>query len=126
MTSYRSPNNRPELKDYRKQLRSNLTSAEATLWKYLKRKQLVGRKFRRQFSVESYIIDFYCPAEKLAVELDGAHHFTEEGLLYDEERTKVLNAHGIKVIRFENVEVFNALEAVLHAIKNNFLHPPDP
>ncbi|MEQ9101011.1 MAG: DUF559 domain-containing protein [Imperialibacter sp.] len=118
--------NRPVLKGYRKQLRNNLTSAEATLWNYLKGKQLEGRKFRRQFSVENYIIDFYCPSERLAVELDGAGHFTEEGLVYDEERTKVLNAHEIRVIRFENKEVFEAIEHVLHAIKSNFTQPPHP
>lgn len=112
--------NRKGLKDYRKQLRNNLTSAEATLWKLLKGKQLEGRKFRRQFSVENYILDFYCPSERLAVELDGAGHFTEDGFLYDEERTKVLNSLDIKVIRFENKEVFDSPEHVLHAIKSQF------
>lgn len=120
----RQINNRPELKENRKQLRNNLTSAEATLWRFLKGKQLDGRRFRRQFSVENYILDFYCPAEKLAVELDGADHYTTAGFEYDEERTKFLNAQGIKVIRFENIEVFQALESVLEEIKSNFTSPP--
>ena len=120
MVGKRQINNRPELKENRKTLRCNLTGAEATLWKYLKRKQLDGRKFRRQFSVENYILDFYCPSEKLAVELDGAGHFTSAGFDYDEERTKVLNSHGINVIRFENKQVFEALENVLEEIKSNF------
>ncbi|MDW7694285.1 endonuclease domain-containing protein [Flammeovirgaceae bacterium SG7u.111] len=113
-------NNRIALKGFRKQLRNNSTKAEVHLWRFLKGKQLEGRKFRRQFSIENYIIDFYCPSEKLAVELDGAGHFTEEGMKYDEERTKVLNSHGIRVIRFENKVVFEAIEAILEEIKNNF------
>ena len=84
-------NNKPSLKPYRKQLRNNLTSAEATLWKHLQRKQLEGRKFRRQHSVGNYILDFYCPAEKLCVELDGAAHFTESGVESDQKRTIYLN-----------------------------------
>ena len=122
---YKKPiNNRPELKAFRKDLRNNLTSAEATLWIHLKGRKLGGRKFRRQFSIENYIIDFYCPAEKLAIELDGAGHFTSAGFEYDEERTKQLNTHGIRVIRFENREVFDDLESVLEEIKNNFTTPP--
>ena len=120
----RQINNKPALKENRKRLRKNLTSAEATLWKFLKAKQLEGRKFRRQFSVENYILDFYCPAEKLAIELDGAGHFTSAGHDYDKKRTKFLGSHGIKVIRFENVKVFKALESVLEEIKNNFTTPP--
>lgn len=116
-------NNRTELKQSRKSLRNNATAAEATLWKFLKGKQLEGRKFRRQHSVDNYILDFYCPAEKLAIELDGDDHYTDAGLEYDDERTKVLNTHGIKVIRFENCEVFEALEAVLEEIKSNFTNP---
>jgi very-short-patch-repair endonuclease len=119
----RQINNRPALKEFRKDLRNNLTSAEVTLWKFLKGKQLEGRKFRRQFSVENYILDFYCPSEHLAIELDGAHHFTAAGYAYDTERTKVLNNHGITVIRFENKEVFEALEAVLEKIKDSFTNP---
>ncbi|MCH2232189.1 MAG: DUF559 domain-containing protein [Crocinitomicaceae bacterium] len=54
-------NNKPELKEKRKELRNNATSAERLLWQALKGKQLQGRKFRRQFSVHNYIMDFYCP-----------------------------------------------------------------
>lgn len=113
-------NNRPELKQFRKELRNNSTSAEVTLWLCLKGKQLGGRKFRRQHSIENYILDFYCPSEKLAVELDGAGHFTAAGYEYDLKRTALLESHGIKVIRFENCEVFEAIEAVLETIKKNF------
>ena len=117
-------NNHPYLKENRRTLRNNSTSAEATLWLSLKEKQLEGRKFRRQFSIENYIVDFYCPSEKLAIELDGADHYTSAGYEYDQERTKVLESHGIKVLRFENVEVFKALENVLETIKQNYTKPP--
>lgn len=116
----RQINNKPSLKDFRKDLRNHGTSAEATLWNYLKKRQLEGRKFRRQFSVENYILDFYCPSEKLAVELDGAHHYTAAGIQQDQERDEFLYSLGIKVLRFENIEVFRALESVLETIKANF------
>ena len=90
------------------------------MWNYLKGKQLEGRKFRRQFSVGNYILDFYCPAEKLCIELDGAGHFTSAGYEYDEERTGYLNRLGITVIRFENKTVFDATENVLESIMSNF------
>jgi len=119
MKNYQT-NNRPELKENRKALRNNSTSAEAFLWNFLKGKQLKGRKFSRQFSVGNYILDFYCPAEKLCIELDGADHFTSAGYEYDEERTAYLNKLGITVIRFENNTVFEATESVLETIVNNF------
>lgn len=118
--------NRKELGTYRKELRNNLTSAEATLWIQLKGKQLDGRKFRRQHSVGTYILDFYCPSEKLCVELDGAGHFTPEGVAYDKERTAYLNSLNIRVIRFENAEVFERMEKVLSEIKSNFATPNPP
>ena len=67
-------NNLPYLKTFRKELRNNLTPAEAKFWKIVQNKNLEGRKFRRQHSVGNYILDFYCPSEKLAVELDGEVH----------------------------------------------------
>ncbi len=74
-------------KDERRTLRSNLTPAEAKLWSVLKSSQLHNRKFRRQYSIGEFIVDFYCPEEKLAVELDGAGHFTVSGNLHDAART---------------------------------------
>lgn len=114
--------NRDYLKKFRKDLRNNSTSAEATLWRYLKGKQL-GKKFRRQHSVGNYILDFYCASDRIAVELDGAQHFSDEGISYDEERTKYLNRFNIKVIRFENAKVFEDIQAVLSEIKKVFDHP---
>jgi very-short-patch-repair endonuclease len=113
-------NNLNYLKTNRKALRSNLTPAEAGLWKLLQGSKLDGKKFRRQHSVGNYILDFYCPSQKLAIELDGAGHFTEEGIAKDEERTKYLNECGIKVIRFENKLVFDKTDWVIDEIKKNF------
>jgi very-short-patch-repair endonuclease len=66
--------NRPELKEVRKKLRNQATPAEAALWKLLSGKKCGGLKFRRQHSVGPYILDFYCPEAKLAIEVDGNAH----------------------------------------------------
>lgn len=113
-------NNLPEYKTFRKELRNNLTPAEAKLWTFLKGKQLDGRKFRRQHSIDKYILDFYCPEEKLGVELDGAGHFTTLGWEYDKERDAFIQQFGIKVIRFENKIVWDYPEELLEEIRNNF------
>lgn len=112
--------NRQYLKDFRRELRNNSTSAESELWKYLKGAQLMGRKFRRQHSIGNFILDFYCPFERLAVELDGQVHNHAAAELADQERDQALNSLGIKVIRFENEEVFQHLEAILQEISDNF------
>ncbi|AYA37332.1 DUF559 domain-containing protein [Hymenobacter oligotrophus] len=92
--------NRQELKQTRKQLRGNLTPAEAALWKALQGGRLDNRKFRRQHSVGPYILDFYCPAERLAVELDGQGHFDVAGEAHDVARAAYLRHVGIRVLRF--------------------------
>ena len=113
--------NIPQLKEKRKLLRKNLTPAEAALWRILKAKQLNGVKFRRQFSVGPYILDFYCPSHKLAIELDGAHHYTEEGMANDKVRDAFLKQHGIDVLRVENKIVFEN-EAQLISLIQDYLN----
>ena len=113
-------NNLPKLKTFRKKLRNNLTPAEATFWKVVKNKQFENRKFRRQHSIGSYILDFYCPSEKLAMELDGEVHFVDKQRVYDRERRLFLEHFGVKVLRFENRIVFEELIWMLDVIKNNF------
>ena len=112
--------NRPELTPFRKKLRNNGTSAEAVLWIRLKHSQLEGRKFRRQHSIGNYIVDFYCPEEKLVIELDGEGHFWEDGLKRDHRRKCYLNSLGIQVIRFENKWVFDDMEYLLNEIRGCF------
>ncbi len=113
-------NNCPELKTFRKELRHNLTPAEARLWSYLQRKQLDGRRFRRQHSVGGYILDFYCPQEWLAIELDGQPHFSVEAAEYDRERELFLAHFKIRVLRFVNRTVFDNPQGVLSCIRSNF------
>ncbi len=113
-------NNLTFLKDTRRHLRRNMTEAELVLWEVLKDKKLSGRKFRRQHSIGYYIADFYCPSEDLIIELDGQHHFTEEGINADIDRDAHLAMMNKKVLRFENKEVLNNLTSVLKQIKANF------
>ena len=112
--------NRKYLEERRKSLRKNLTPAEAALWKRLQSKKLEGRKFRRQHSIENFIVDFYCPKEKLIIELDGAYHLDFAQQNYDLERTERLEFLGFKVIRFENKLVFEDIEFVLEEISSHF------
>ena len=112
--------NRKYLVERRKELRNNSTSAEAALWKSLQRNQLEGRKFRRQHSIDNYIVDFYCPSEKLIIELDGAVHLDFVNSNYDYEREQKLKSLGFKVLRFENKVVFENLESLLNKIKLSF------
>ena len=110
--------NKKYLENKRKKLRNNSTPAEVFLWKHLKQKQISGKKFRRQHSIGNYIVDFYCPEERLVIELDGEVHFEEETMKYDEERSKYLNELNIKVLRFENQQILNNLESVLNKISS--------
>jgi very-short-patch-repair endonuclease len=112
--------NKKELMPKRKELRNNSTYAEVFFWQQVKGRQLEGRKFRRQSSIGSYIVDFYCPEEKLVVELDGEVHFDEEAIKYDKKRTEFMESVGLKVIRFENNEVLKNTEYVLSKIKECF------
>jgi very-short-patch-repair endonuclease len=78
------------------------------------------QKISTQHSVGAYILDFYCPEEHLAIELDGQQHFTESGQGYDLERTRYLEALNIRVLRFENNNVFHYIDEVLNDIQKSF------
>ena len=114
--------NRKYLEKFRKDLRNNLTSAEAYLWRELQGRKFEGRKFRRQHSINNFIVDFYCPAEQLIIELDGMVHFNPEAQEKDRKRDAILKEMGFKIMRFENRMVFEHLETVLKEIKENFQH----
>jgi very-short-patch-repair endonuclease len=110
--------NQPSQGELRRELRTHGTSAEATLWLMLKAKQVEGVKFRRQFSVGPYVLDFYSPELRLCIELDGQSHFTPEVYEHDRQRTEYLNRlHDIRTIRFENEDVFRSPEGVLSEIR---------
>ncbi len=112
--------NKKELESFRKELRNNATPAEAFLWKYLSNKKAEGRKFRRQHSINNYIVDFFCPSERLIIELDGSGHLSPNGEEKDARRTAYLEGLDYKIIRFENKMVFENLALVLMEIKDNF------
>jgi len=109
-------NNRRQLKQRRRQLRNDPTAAEKLLWLYLKQSQCDGRKFRRQSSYGPYIMDFYCPSERLCIELDGDSHSTSESQAHDTAKDSYLQRHHIKVIRFTNEEVYASVEKVLEKV----------
>lgn len=92
-----------------------MTEAEKLLWLRLRYDQL-GQRFKRQQSIGPYVIDFYCPAKKVAIELDGSQHNEYQKKLYDKERTEYLNSLDIKVIRFWNDEIFKKLSWVIETI----------
>ncbi len=95
-------------------LRDNMTPAEGLLWSALRNKQLLGLRFRRQHAVGNFILDFYCPACKLAIEVDGAVH--DDRQTEDALRTQKLEQHGYQVLRFRNEEILNNLNQVLQII----------
>ncbi|EGJ31575.1 MULTISPECIES: endonuclease domain-containing protein [Moorena] len=101
-------------------LRKTMTPVEKKLWScYLKNFQF---RVLRQRPIANFIVDFYCAALKLVIEVDGDSHYTESGQAYDEERTHILEGYGLKVIRFTNDEVLHNFEAVCDRISSEL--PP--
>jgi very-short-patch-repair endonuclease len=109
--------NRSYLKTNRKRLRNNSTLAEVVLWKYIKGKQILNTKFRRQHAIGNHIVDFYCTDLNLIIELDGNYHFTEDGILKDEKRDRKLENRYENILRFENKLVLERIETVLKVIE---------
>lgn len=105
-------------------LRKRQTKAEAVLWQALRNRKLGGKKFLRQqpiiFQLDGFkrffVADFYCHELKLVIEVDGGIHETQKE--YDKLRTHIINALGIRVIRFKNDEVMQSLQSTLTTIKN--------
>lgn len=109
--------NRQEEKEKRQSLRRERPAAEVILWGRLRGEQL-SYKFRRQYSVGPYIVDFYCPHWKLAIEIDGATHEGEEAVVYDANRPAYIESFGIRVLRFTNQQVYQQLDVVVENIAN--------
>jgi len=95
-------------------LRNEATEAEKALWARLRRRQVLGYKFRRQQVLGRYIVDFVCLDKRLVVEVDGSQHFEQES--YDKARSRWLETQGYQVMRFLNNEVLADIEAVIDAI----------
>ena len=112
-----------QLKSNSRQLRVNMTEAEQKLWYRIRRKQINNWQFYRQKPLGPYIVDFYCPAAGLVIELDGSQHFVEEHRLADQQRDLYLTKQGLQVLRFDNRQVLLEMEAVLEVIRQI---PPSP
>jgi very-short-patch-repair endonuclease len=104
----------PSIKLAAKQLRKTLTPAEEVLWNALRNRQLAGLKFRRQYPVGRFILDFYCSTYKLVIEVDGEIH--DHQIDYDTARTQHLQSYGYRVLRFSNQQVLANFPAVLSEI----------
>jgi very-short-patch-repair endonuclease len=113
---HQKPRTDPVILARARELRREMTPQERKLWALLRRKQLYGLKFRRQHPLHRFILDFYCHAHRLAVEIDGQGHAEPDQRAYDQARTRWLNDHGVRVIRFTNREVETNIEGVLDEI----------
>jgi len=113
--------NRTTEKPRRQLLRREMPRAEKILWSKLRGRQMLGYKFRRQFSVQTYVVDFYCAPARLAIEIDGDSHFQKGSPARDDARQAAIESFGIDFLRFRNVEVFEHLEVVLGAIERKLL-----
>jgi very-short-patch-repair endonuclease len=102
----------------RKRLRKNLTATELILWTAVRNNKL-GIRFRRQYGVKAFVLDFYCPARKLAIEVDGGVHLTDRQSAIDKDRQRIIENLGIKFLRFTNEQVRQNLTAVLKSIKDS-------
>ena len=100
-------------KDKRRSLRQDIVKAEKVIWGKIRNRQIEDCKFRRQYSVDKFVIDFYNPILKLAIEIDGESHFEEGAAEYDRERQSYIESLGIKFIRFTNNDVYENLDGVL-------------
>ena len=104
------------LKSFSRKLRTDMTDAEQLLWKYVRRKQLCNIQFYRQKPIGYYIVDFYAPAARLIVEIDGGQHFFDEHLRKDQKRDAYLSSLNLKILRFNNWQILKSLGDVLKEI----------
>ena len=104
------------LKERRRELRKKATNEERELWHYLRGRKLCGYKFLRQFSINRFIMDFYCAQYRIAIEIDGSQHATDQGTTYDSERTAILSEFGVTIIRFTNDDINKRIGHVLKTI----------
>ncbi|MFH0874080.1 MAG: endonuclease domain-containing protein [Candidatus Komeilibacteria bacterium] len=109
--------NKPEETFKRRILRVNNPLAELRMWYLLRNRRLNNQKFRRQYGIGSFVVDFYCPEAKLVIEIDGATHSTKGELENDQKRQDYIESLGLTVIRFTNEEVYYRPDRVLRKIR---------
>jgi very-short-patch-repair endonuclease len=107
--------NQSEQKTLRAKLRSEISDYEKIIWSKLRRSQL-GVKFRRQYGIGPYVVDFYCPSIKLAIEIDGESHGEDNNPQYDKCRQEYIESFGVHFLRFSNMDVRDNLEDILFVI----------
>lgn len=105
-----------DLKEFSRYLRKNSTLGEVLLWNQLKNSKLKGYQFNRQKPLDNYIVDFYCKKLNLVIEIDGITHDFPDKIIKDERRQKILEALGLKFLRFREEEVRKNMPIVLKTI----------
>ncbi len=109
--------NKATEKEKRRKLRNNMTKAEVLIWLQLKNKKLLGQRFLRQYGVGPFVVDFFAPEQRLAIEIDGATHLSDEEIEYDKRRQSEIENLGISFLRFTNEMVYEDMYNVLEKIK---------
>lgn len=115
-TKYKS-----NLKETSRDLRKNLTEAEKLLWSKIRRRQINSFQFYRQRPILNYVVDFYCPVARLAIEIDGGQHFEERNIIKDKIRDEELRKLNIKILRFTKLDVLRNIDSVIGKIEENLL-----
>ena len=103
-----------------RQLRKNMTSQERKLWSIIRERRFFGYRFRRQFPIGSYIVDFVCREKRIIIEIDGGQHNEIQNIEYDNKRTEFLKSEGFQVIRFWNYDVDNNMDGIYERLKEVF------
>jgi very-short-patch-repair endonuclease len=106
----------PKIKTTARTLRKNMTDSELKLWSRIRRKQIFGLQFYRQRPIGNYIVDFYCPKAQLVLEVDGLQHMQKLAVRKDNYRDSYLKQQGIKILRFDNLQVLKQLDAVVEKV----------
>jgi very-short-patch-repair endonuclease len=108
--------NKTTERDKRRSLRNGMPPAEKLIWARLRGRQVEGCKFRRQYSIDAFVVDFYVPELKLAIEIDGESHVGNDSQVYDFGRQVFLESKGTRFLRFTNQQVYQELDTVIEAI----------
>jgi very-short-patch-repair endonuclease len=104
------------LKTTARTLRQTMTDSELKLWSRIRRQQIAGLQFYRQRPIGNYIVDFYCPKAQIVLEVDGSQHMDRLAIQNDQCRDIYLRQQGIKVMRFNNLEILKELDAVVEKV----------
>jgi len=112
------------LKEPSQRLRKQMTDAERLLWFKIRKKQIKNLQFYRQKPIGNYIVDFFCPRAKLVIEIDGGQHYEIKSEKQDKIRDAHLKRLGLKVLRFQNIDVLKNIDSVVRKIWDEIPFPP--